>query len=829
MISKRGWTILAPGWYWGVVWTIILLVLPGSTQGLLLPHTRNSNLDSYRFRQWTFSSLTRLLFAHDPSHESKMDVEDGVGANEKTVGCAAVHDVGRSAWQTLVDQIALVLLETNSTSSKELSGMEGTSTGWGNWIDEKTALELQHTILDRLELAPPADDENLLDKDMIVTRYQSRRWLNWMLQVPKPFVWDLSLPLQLAVAHQVMESRLENGKQTTTSVVDDITSIPEDVKEIIGQVSCRIFAIPSGQTLSRFLDTPVGAMVYGKVLSGGVERFRLLGSTTASSSRPLRKVGQRTQIALPISNIHNPNQTSVKNPCWLQYGGSRRSYQALDVGPCLVWELSLSPKANEMALMGAQLNTISVVLGDDNKSNSLWTTTSLKDYDEMSTLVSPLDMTQTTRTGGVMNILQQLFVIQSSQTNSTANGGQSTMGNPEKDDLWNLSNSSNLQSMLQVSLGGLRPQINEIVRRVLDGRLYFPYYEDNNTTADTSNDQGQNGNSVLNSPSKQDLSSSLWELGIKPVRGLLLYGKPGCGKTLLAREICRLIRARPPKIVAAPDLLDKWVGGTEAMVRQLFVDAEQELLVCRGDFTRSSLHVIVIDECDALFRKRSSLGVSSEVTRASAVNQILSKLDGVQALDNVLLIAMTNRKELLDPALLRPGRLEVQVECPLPDVQGRREILQILLDGFRRANRLSQPLLESIYSPPNKEERHPGLFVRAKSIWNKVRFRSAQRDSDRERGQMELVQRIGQQRVDLALDRYTKGFSGADLAGLVRCAGSLSLARWRNQKNQDVDDPVPNDKGETARGAADGTVLEGLTLTLPDMLQALDEIKSSAL
>ena len=102
------------------------------------------------------------------------------------------------------------------------------------------------------------------------------------------------------------------------------------------------------------------------------------------------------------------------------------------------------------------------------------------------------------------------------------------------------------------------------------------------------------------------------------------------------------------------------------------------------------------DECDAVFRRRTSNEGTSEVTRASAVNQILSKLDGVEALDNVLLIGMTNRKELLDPALLRPGRLEVHIEIPLPDENSRREILQIQFGQLRALGRLSAPLCAAI-------------------------------------------------------------------------------------------------------------------------------------
>ena len=188
------------------------------------------------------------------------------------------------------------------------------------------------------------------------------------------------------------------------------------------------------------------------------------------------------------------------------------------------------------------------------------------------------------------------------------------------------------------NVGGLQPQIDAIVRRVLDGRVY----------------RSEDGES-LGSQSLME-AKELESLGLTAVRGLLLYGPPGCGKTALAREISNALRARQPKVVAAPELLDRWVGGSEKLIRGLFAEAEAELRACGGDASKSSLHVIVVDEIDAVFRKRSSSADSGSVTRASAVNQILAKLDGVDAIPNILLIGMTNRRELLDDALLRPGK-----------------------------------------------------------------------------------------------------------------------------------------------------------------------------
>lgn len=242
------------------------------------------------------------------------------------------------------------------------------------------------------------------------------------------------------------------------------------------------------------------------------------------------------------------------------------------------------------------------------------------------------------------------------------------------------------------------------------------------------------------------------------------------GKTHLAREISRHIDSRPPKIIAAPELLDRWVGSTERKVRELFSDAEEELhQKCGGDVTKSKLHVIVIDEIDAVFRKRSSQDGTSEVTRASAVNQILARLDGVHTLDNILLIGMTNRKELLDPALLRPGRLEVKIEIPLPDEAGRREILKIHFGPLRDYGKLSQTLCDAIDG-------------------NDSRTLSRNKTKD--------------------LASRTEGFSGADIAGLVRNAGSIALDRTRRQS--------------TINGISE------LLITLEDVKLALKELKSSS-
>ncbi|KAJ1411520.1 ATPase, partial [Ochromonadaceae sp. CCMP2298] len=152
------------------------------------------------------------------------------------------------------------------------------------------------------------------------------------------------------------------------------------------------------------------------------------------------------------------------------------------------------------------------------------------------------------------------------------------------------------------------------------------------------------------------LPQQMRALGVSHVRGLLLHGPPGTGKTLIAREIARTLNSVEPKIVNGPEIMDKFVGEAERNIRDLFEDAER-------DWDRyghaSPLHVIIFDEIDAIAKKRGSLDGDGSGVRDSCVNQLLSKIDGIKEANNVLVVGLTNRKDLLDMALLRAGRLEV--------------------------------------------------------------------------------------------------------------------------------------------------------------------------
>ncbi|TVY32970.1 Vesicular-fusion protein [Lachnellula occidentalis] len=173
------------------------------------------------------------------------------------------------------------------------------------------------------------------------------------------------------------------------------------------------------------------------------------------------------------------------------------------------------------------------------------------------------------------------------------------------------------------------------------------------------------------------------KLGIQHVKGILLFGPPGTGKTLIARQIGKMLNSREPKVINGPEVLNKYVGQSEENIRKLFADAEKEYKE-KGD--ESGLHIIIFDELDAVCKQRGSGAGGGTGVGDSVVNQLLSKLDGVDQLNNILLIGMTNRMDMIDDALLRPGRLEVHMEISLPDESGRAQILKIHTSKMRDNN-----------------------------------------------------------------------------------------------------------------------------------------------
>ena len=204
----------------------------------------------------------------------------------------------------------------------------------------------------------------------------------------------------------------------------------------------------------------------------------------------------------------------------------------------------------------------------------------------------------------------------------------------------------------------------------------------------------------------------------------------------MARQIGQMLNAREPKIVNGPQILDKYVGESEANIRKLFAEAEEEE---KRMGANSGLHIIIFDEIDAICKARGSVAGNSGVND-TVVNQLLSKIDGVDQLNNILIIGMTNRRDMIDEALLRPGRLEVSIEIGLPKESGRVQILNIHTRKMKANGKLGRDV--------NIEE----------------------------------------------FAAVTKNFSGAELEGLVRAAQSCALNRLVKASSKVEIDPDAAEK-----------------------------------
>ncbi|KNC48869.1 vesicle-fusing ATPase [Thecamonas trahens ATCC 50062] len=264
-----------------------------------------------------------------------------------------------------------------------------------------------------------------------------------------------------------------------------------------------------------------------------------------------------------------------------------------------------------------------------------------------------------------------------------------------------------------LGIGGLDDEFSSIFRRAFSSRTFSP--------------------------------SLIKKLNIRHVKGVLLYGPPGTGKTLMARQIGKMLNAVEPKIVNGPEIFSKYVGDSERNIRELFADAEADQAQY-GD--SSPLHIIIFDEMDAVVRQRGSrsgdTGAGDQV-----VNQLLSKIDGVDELDNVLIIGMTNRKDMLDEAILRPGRLEVHIEVSLADYEGRIQIFNI----------------------HTKSMRENGLLGTDVSIEE--------------------------------LAAATKNYTGAEIAGVVKSASSFALSRHVDVAGMGAGAAAGGDPADTLRVTRD--------------------------
>jgi len=213
------------------------------------------------------------------------------------------------------------------------------------------------------------------------------------------------------------------------------------------------------------------------------------------------------------------------------------------------------------------------------------------------------------------------------------------------------------------------------------------------------------------------------EYALKPPKGILLYGPPGCGKTLIAKAVANSLAKKVSEIsgvgegrsyflnIKGPELLNKFVGETERQIRIIFQRAREKA-------SEGTPVIVFFDEMDSLFRTRGS-GVSSDVEN-TIVPQLLSEIDGVESLENVIVIGASNREDMIDPAILRPGRLDVKIKIERPDAQAAIDIFAKYLttelplsqvdlaeynnDAQATATAMIQRVVEEMYATtPNNE------------------------------------------------------------------------------------------------------------------------------
>ena len=167
------------------------------------------------------------------------------------------------------------------------------------------------------------------------------------------------------------------------------------------------------------------------------------------------------------------------------------------------------------------------------------------------------------------------------------------------------------------------------------------------------------------------------EYELRPPKGVLLYGPPGCGKTLIAKAVANSLAKQVASVrgdgdaksyflnIKGPELLNKFVGETERHIRLIFQRAREKA-------SEGTPVIVFFDEMDSIFRTRGS-GVSSDV-ETTIVPQLLSEIDGVEGLENVIVIGASNREDMIDPAILRPGRLDVKIKIERPDAEAARDV-----------------------------------------------------------------------------------------------------------------------------------------------------------
>ena len=297
-------------------------------------------------------------------------------------------------------------------------------------------------------------------------------------------------------------------------------------------------------------------------------------------------------------------------------------------------------------------------------------------------------------------------------------------------------------------------------------------------------------------------------LGIEPPKGVLLYGPPGTGKTLLAKAVANESGAYFISI-SGPEIMSKFYGESEANLRKVFEEAE-----------KNAPSIIFIDEIDAIAPKREE--VSGEVERR-VVSQLLTLMDGLKSRGKVIVIGATNRPNALDPALRRPGRFDREIEVPVPDRNGRVEILKIhtrnmpIEPPFTRENVLSAlSRIEKKFKEGKEKEEIESLKKEIEKVYDERKIKEILK-TEGKNVYPEILSELKNLLLEGLADR-TYGYVGADLAALCKEAAMSALRRILPEirKLKEMEE-IPKE------------LLEKLVVTKEDFESALKIVQPSAM
>lgn len=421
-----------------------LLALTSPSLAFVVPPSTSSSTSSPLLLPVRWSSPA-------PVAEEQDAVDAADGADAATAGIPPVNDDDVDAFSLLAEMASSALIR--SDMRRDAKGDKGGPSASGpssatNWIDDESAYGLQQ-LLNKVSVKLP-NQRRGVDRD------NAGAWLRWMKAAPTPMQIELSNDLAMIANATISDKNLDLLDTTR--------------EEFLRRLGCRLLLLPSGAELKAPLVEPTGALNFGKLLYGGVTRYRLLSSS--NSARPPRRAGESTATMSTAND---------RTPSWIVYGGSERMYEAVDMGAAAVLEVTLLPIGKSAP------NLLNTKGGDMALGRLNW---------------SPTDMFTLTED-----------VADGIETGTLDNFGSTPMSLSGKDR--NVAFANDFRS----SVGGLGDEVAMIIRRVLDGRVLKPADED-----DAVGDEGDSTTAELSVASME--AEELAALGLSPVRGLLLYGPP---------------------------------------------------------------------------------------------------------------------------------------------------------------------------------------------------------------------------------------------------------------------------------------------------------------